>query len=182
MYEDDEESENYTSQLTAGADKEGLTYGDNVEIENYTTQLTAVGADVSAKDKDGNTPLHIGVMNHDYPFVRDLLRNVQADINITNGLGKSALHLALDKVKQRSPNLLNSKYCHESIHSENRQQRIQEKIIPAILDRLPNLNVKDNGGRSALDIAKMSHNIFLVELLKSKGGTSLQLFSINSSK
>ncbi|XP_048250879.1 serine/threonine-protein phosphatase 6 regulatory ankyrin repeat subunit C-like [Haliotis rufescens] len=180
--------------LTAGADvnsKNGLgrtalhlvsardyhLYRATVTHESLTEQLIAAGADVNVQDKDGNTPLHICVKNNDYRSVKVLLSVLRSDVNITNRNGKSALDLAEEAVLpthfgirgkfRKIPQISfgTPGYSHDP-------EKDKKAKIHAILSRHPDLNAENHSDRTPLNIAKMSSDISLKELLLSRGITS----------
>ena len=67
--------------------------------------LVSRGADVDAKDKDGDTPLHSAV-SFDYYDVVELLIEEGANVNTKNQKGKTPLSLAKDKGSEEIVELL----------------------------------------------------------------------------
>ena len=64
-----------------------LLYGG---YENVAKVLIAAGADLNAKDKDGNTPLRWAAL-HDHGDVAKMLIDAGADINAKANNGRTAL-------------------------------------------------------------------------------------------
>ena len=60
---------------------------------NTAEVLLKNGADVNAKNKDGDTPLHHAARNSNYNTVEVLLKN-GADVNAKNKNGDTPLHWA----------------------------------------------------------------------------------------
>lgn len=79
--------------------------------------------DVNARDKDGNTPLHIAAMNGRTPLVKLLLE--QKDINdaIANAQGKLPLDLA------RNPEIFQLLQLSRSLFTESKIKQVQELIV-----------------------------------------------------
>ena len=73
-----------------------LLWGDDLnEMLGTTEYFIQKGADVNAKDKDGNTPLHLAAMNGKIDVAKVLLKH-NADVNAKNNEGRTALHYATD--------------------------------------------------------------------------------------
>ncbi len=64
-----------------------------IEYKDIITLLLKNGAKLESQDKDGNTPLHIAVINNHRVLVRQLLAR-GADVRAINNAGKSPLDLA----------------------------------------------------------------------------------------
>ena len=52
------------------------------------------GIDVNLADKDGQSPLHVAVMNGRADVISTLLE-LRANVNAVNGLGETPLHIAV---------------------------------------------------------------------------------------
>lgn len=61
---------------------------------NYILNLLEADDMINEPDKDGNTPLHLAVMNFHSRVVRDLVKTNEVDIGAINNDGKTALEIA----------------------------------------------------------------------------------------
>ena len=61
--------------------------------------LVKHNADVNAKDKDGNTALHLAVIRQKVDITRTLLKH-NADVNARNNLGNTVLDCAVDNCQE----------------------------------------------------------------------------------
>ncbi|KAJ9672017.1 hypothetical protein PVL29_025596 [Vitis rotundifolia] len=68
----------------------------SVNVVNYILSLLEADDLINEPDKDGNTPLHLAVMNFHSRVVRDLGRTNEVDIGAINNDGKTALAIAQD--------------------------------------------------------------------------------------
>ncbi|KAI9163187.1 Oxysterol-binding protein [Paramyrothecium foliicola] len=86
--------------------------------------------DVNARDKDGNTPLHVAAMNGRTPLVKLLLE--QKDINdaIANNQGKLPLDLA------RNPEIFQLLQLSRSLFTEAKIKQVQDLIAKGDYDTL----------------------------------------------
>ncbi|KAL1753665.1 ankyrin repeat-containing domain protein, partial [Schizophyllum commune] len=91
--------------LVDGADAHGIIQNGNtllhilVEVKDHPIvpllhRLIAKGADIDARSRWGNTPLHIAAK--DAPVVACALINLGASLTIRDGLGRTPLHLAAE--------------------------------------------------------------------------------------
>jgi ankyrin repeat protein len=106
------------------------------------------GSDVNAKDKTrfANTPLHFAVTRHAHmePFVELLVAN-RADVNFKNSYGDMPLHY-LVKFNLSSPE----------------RDKVARMLINAGADPL----IKNNRGKTPIDLAKMKNPSFSNDLAK----------------
>lgn len=82
--DDSEETNGYTELHRA------VLAGDSKEVE----RLIDAGADVNARDNDGNTPLHLAAREGYVACVRNLMESGKVKKYLTNNQGKTALQLA----------------------------------------------------------------------------------------
>ncbi|XP_063442424.1 ankyrin repeat domain-containing protein 27-like [Mytilus trossulus] len=68
----------------------------NTESKSIVKSLIDFDADVNARDKFGESPLHKTCKYEDYELVKMLLSLKQSDINLQNIWGQTPLHLACD--------------------------------------------------------------------------------------
>ncbi|KAJ9458249.1 Tankyrase [Diplonema papillatum] len=66
---------------------------DDGEVENVAKLLVGYGADPSAKDAKGETPLHMAAEHHRHDLITDLV-GLGADVNAPNDTGDAPLHHA----------------------------------------------------------------------------------------
>ena len=66
----------------------------SVNVVNYILSLLEADDMINEPDKDGNTPLHLAVMNFHSRVVRDLVKTNEVDIRAINNDGKTALEIA----------------------------------------------------------------------------------------
>lgn len=97
--------------------------------------LLKKGLDVNEKNKKGDTPLHLASLNGNRCNCATLLK-YGADINCTDGQGQTPLHHAVTYYK----------------YNTNRKQ-----LCIMLLKNGANPSLKDNRGRSSIDIAPSSY-------------------------
>lgn len=66
----------------------------HINLINIVSLLEDKGVDIDAQDKDGNTAVHMAVMNNDLDSVI-MLDELAAELNIPNKLGYTPYHLAV---------------------------------------------------------------------------------------
>ena len=109
-------------------------------------QFVARGADPNAKDKDGNTPLHIAVRLEHTAMIKTLL-SVNADAGVINKRG-TILHLRAEGL---GPN------------------NLSHEIISELVKKGADLNAKDEEGYTALQQALMHRQFSLARNLITVG-------------
>ena len=124
------------------ADKVLLLRTKERESEREVAKLSSEDVDINAKDKDGNTALHIAVAQGNKKEVEVLLSK-GADVNAKDKLGNMPLHRAL--------------------------ARRSREIIELLLSRGAHVNAKDQNNNTALHRAVVAANRDLVEVLLSYG-------------
>jgi ankyrin repeat protein len=101
--------------------------------------LLANGADINAKNKDGNTPLHETQAAVDAEAIINLLLDNGADINATNNQGNTLLNL-----------FTNGSHI---------------RFVKLLVERGAQRDIKNSQGKTALDLARKSTNPEIKRLL-----------------
>jgi ankyrin repeat protein len=141
-----------------------------VWISRYNIQiariLIAAGADVNARDKNGNTALMIATSRGHVDIV-EILIDAGADVNAKDECGNTALMIAVN-----IPD-----YSTDEEHTEQLVYRgsswliyrYRKKIVKILIEAGADVNAKDNEGRTALKRAANTGRTDLVQLLKDAG-------------
>eukprot|EP01103_Thecamoeba_quadrilineata_P013896 TRINITY_DN3996_c0_g1_i1.p1 TRINITY_DN3996_c0_g1~~TRINITY_DN3996_c0_g1_i1.p1 ORF type:complete len:360 (-),score=71.78 TRINITY_DN3996_c0_g1_i1:106-1185(-) len=101
--------------------------------------------DIDQSDKDGVTPLILGVYLQQENVVRVLLRK-GADVNATTSSGVTALHAAAEKKSQ--------------------------KLVELLIKNGASVDMQDHAGFTGLGLALQTNSLEIVKLLLSKGAAS----------
>lgn len=99
-------------------------------VVEYVLSDGAGTIDVNARDKDGNTPLHIAASQGRTPVVKLLLEQKDINDSITNTQGKLPIDLA------RNPEIFQQLQLSRSLFAESKIQQVQELIAKGDLDSL----------------------------------------------
>jgi hypothetical protein len=153
-------------------------------IKEREEALINVGVDVDAKDSDGNTPLHLAVLQENLEIVKLLLAH-GASIDIPNNSFEIALDLVGDKnMSQEIRKLVNSQ--------SDRQKRTEELFdflqgpavytedideIKTLVDTGVNIHARDKNDNTSLHLAMYSwsrnsetyYNYNIIKALINKG-------------
>jgi ankyrin repeat protein len=129
------------------------------------------GADINAKDNQGNSPIHGAIENNEIHILR-LLIEKGADINAKNNLGQSPLHLAveldnfncaqvliLSRVDINAQNNLGQSPLHLAVELEN------FNYVQVLILNRANINALDANRNSPIHIAIKNGNIEIMEYL-----------------
>ncbi|MCL4361292.1 ankyrin repeat domain-containing protein [Candidatus Dependentiae bacterium] len=139
------------------------------------------GADVNAKDKAGNTALGYAIGKRHKDIVK-LLIKAKADLNAVRyhptkwpALAWVSYQGDEDMVKLLIS--LATKYTSWDVNEtdSNGQTALmkaviagQPKIVKLLIKAKADINIEDNGGNTALDLAKQLHQMDIIELLESQ--------------
>jgi hypothetical protein len=133
-------------------DKELLKASGIGDVEKVK-KLLKEGADVNAKDKWDDTPLHLAAIYGHIEVVKVLIEN-GAYVNAKNKFGNTPLHAAA----------LNGHI----------------NVIKMLLERGAYLNIKNNEGKTAIDLAREKGYFNIVNLIE--GFKSFQILSIETTE
>lgn len=135
------------------------------------TELLKAGASVNAKAKNGGTALMQATVKQNKTAVQiiNLLLDQKADINAQDQDGYTALMRAINfpPLPPLPPSFRGTKE-QEEYDNLLREAEIQLMIVKTLVMRGADPDIKDRQGRTALDIARMNHQIRILEFLKSK--------------
>ena len=119
---------------------------------------TGIRMDVNSRDPDGNTPLHVAVMAHNYQAVLSLVQR-GAMINVVNNRGETPIHVACG---------INSSVNYQwwdkrRVSWMSKQQKMFDmdnavRILDILLEHNADYSVVDQGGWTAADIVKSNQN------------------------
>ena len=149
-----------------------LLKADNMIIEYLIRQNTAV----NEGDKAGHTPLHYAVANN-VPSVGKVLLANGADIFITDKQGDSPLKIAFTKQAGREAWILTNDTVSAADGSGNTPLHYaaswgMASIIPYIISRGGNPNVRNSKGETPLFAAVKTNNTRMVKALFKAGGST----------
>ncbi|PGH02527.1 hypothetical protein AJ80_08838 [Polytolypa hystricis UAMH7299] len=159
----------------AGDDRTPLHAAASAGAGRTIVFLLEVGADITARSKDGSTPLHAAMDRHDAPksmrIARILLEN-GASINAKNNYGETPLMVSLSVT---CPGRL-VQFLLEwgaDIHARDNQggtmlhstARDMPRLIPLLLCNGLSIDVKDDLGRTPLRAAAARPDLDVVEVL-----------------
>ena len=132
-------------------------FSNNREILLYIQNCIDYGANINIQDRDGNTPLHMAILNNNANIVQ-LLLDHNANITISNNKNCTPLHTAASYAE----------YQHRTSLNEAESYRNNEQIILLLLDHGANINIQDNNGNAPLHMA-IFHNEHIIPLLLDHG-------------
>ena len=122
-------------------------------IINTAANSPGIKVDINAKDRDGNTPLHLAAMLGRTPIVKSLLAQSKINDSISNYQGRTPLDLA------RTPDIFQQLQLSRSLYLESKIQEVHKLIARAHYEELENLLTEPrveavldvNGGELATD-------------------------------
>lgn len=102
-------------------------------VVEYVLSDGAGTIDVNARDKDGNTPLHVAALQGRTPIVKLLLEQKGINDAMANSQGKLPIDLA------RNPEIFQQLQLSRSLYAESKIQQVQQLIVKGELDALAEL-------------------------------------------
>jgi len=145
-------------------------------VDEYSVFLLKKnGNSIDKKDRNGNSPLHMAILNRDFEYAKCLI-NQGADLNLMNKMELAPLHLAAFLNEYRLSAFLmakgavadiagNSGYTPLHIASELNNQTIAEQL----LDHGASVRQKNDQGLTPVAIAKIQKNKEILRLLTGSG-------------
>ena len=121
----------------------GVAGQDDIQMAEL---LIAAGAEVSARNDVGMTPLHIA----QYASIVDVLVRHGADVNARAMRGWTPLH----------------------VQAQESYDTGALEVMEALLDAGADPNLKDDDGRTPFDLAAARDEVEKLDLLRSRGGSS----------
>jgi predicted Fe-Mo cluster-binding NifX family protein len=136
---------------------------------DITRLLIDKGADVSATDEDGQTPLH-RASEYGYKRVAQLLIDKGADVSVTDKDRRTPLHLASDEGVAQ---LLIDKGVDISVSDKDGQTPLHlasdEGVAQLLIEKGADVSVTDQCGRTPLHVASSTRHEGVAQLLIEKG-------------
>ncbi|MEQ9367973.1 MAG: ankyrin repeat domain-containing protein [Coleofasciculus chthonoplastes F3-SA18-01] len=143
-----------------------LHQASKIESKKMIEFLLQSGANIVAKDYQGNTPLHFAPS----PEIAALLI---ADVNARNSYGETPLHKAVENDKTEVVELLLAKGANSNAQDNQGETPLHKAdnttIIELLLDQNANSNAQDNWGNTSLHNAASLLKLDQVTLLIAKG-------------
>ena len=142
----------------------------------YNNDKTKLKNLINSKDKNGNAPIHIAVINGDIDIVEHLSYK-GADLNIGDKNGSTPLHLAIIYGEKEIAELLITK-IDTDINKKNKTDSTAlhfaayegyKTIVDQLLINEANINTKNEIGLTALHYAVLGARSAIAELLIEKG-------------
>jgi ankyrin repeat protein len=130
-----------------------ISEGDQAEVE----RLISLGADVNARSKTNDTPLHWAASNG-LTKIAEILTSRGADVNVKGELGYTPLHAAVISGQIEASQMLTSRGAdvnakdddgNSPLQLEIKQKR-RIKIIKMLISGGADVNTKDNNGNTIL--------------------------------
>ncbi|KAG5982097.1 hypothetical protein E4U55_002294 [Claviceps digitariae] len=133
-------------------------------VIEYVMSDSGNGVDINARDKDGNTPIHIAAIQGRTPVVKLLLEQPDINDSVTNHQGKLPLDLA------RNPEIFQLLQLSRSLFTEAKVKQVQELIAQGDYDSLAQV-LEEPRFKTVIDIN--SHEFASEPVTVQTGGTLL---------
>ncbi len=149
-----------------------LHYAAFYNFTNLTETLLSLGADINAREKNGETVLHNAFSNGSLEVAKLLLRN-NADVSAVDSTGWNILHYAARNGKLQMAQLAFDKKV--SIDSKTKESYTpliiavtnnHFEVVKFLVEKGANTKVKNEKGKTAFEIAKEKNNQRIVDFLK----------------
>ena len=146
------------------------------EVKEAIILLLQLGADIHAKNKDGDTPLHLAAQKG-YLGIVKLILKLTADTHTKNNKGQAPLHMAAVKGHLQVVKLLLDKKA-KDIYNKDKEghtalhcavQGGTTELVKLLIEKGANINTKDKEGCTPLYLAAQGGHIGIVKLLLEKG-------------
>ena len=137
--------------------------------------LLSLGSSVNEQDVDGLTPLMLAVsMPENHENLIELLLDNNADVNLVDSSGRSALHIASLKGQSKNVNALKCKTLNYNLQDNNGATALHlaaafdqfETAEFLVKDINVDVFIEDKQGRTALQIAKFRNITSIIELIE----------------
>ncbi|MHB9147307.1 MAG: ankyrin repeat domain-containing protein [Candidatus Amoebophilus sp.] len=171
-------SETYTTPIFKSVDRASLVHRclaaiKKSYIEAIARRLIELGTDINARNKQGETPLHIAVQANSEETIK-LLSEKKAGITITDIYGNSPLHYAAIAGQLEIVELLIKQWGYDIVTSKNNNNETvlhwaakggNPEVVDLLIRQGTNAETKDKSGNSPLHYAAKAGQLKVVKLL-----------------
>jgi ankyrin repeat protein len=134
------------------------------------TELLKAGADVNIKSKNGATALMQAAIMQNQTAVQiiNILLDQKAEINAQDEEGYTALMRAVDFPPPPPRPPFGGAKEQKEYDNFKGQEEIRLMVVKTLVKRGADLDLRDQRGRTALELAQMNHQTRISEILKSR--------------